>query len=95
MGDLIWDIRYSFRMFLQHPGFVATAVLSVPRHRANTTIFSAINVLMFRPLAFKEPDRLVLLEETNPKEEDRRDPKLSTLWNYSGVAALSNRWREP
>ena len=80
MGDLLWDTRYSFRMFLQHPGFVATAVLSLALGiGANTTIFSAINVLMFRPLAFTEPERLVLLEETNPKEDDRREPKLSTL----------------
>jgi predicted permease len=80
MGNLLWDIRYGFRMFLQHPGFVATAVLSLALGiGANTTIFSAVNVLMFRPLAFREPDRLVLLEETNPKEEDRRDLKLSTL----------------
>ena len=80
MRDLFWYIRYSFLMFLQHPGFVATAVLSLALGiGANTTIFSAVNVLMFRPLAFREPDRLVLLEETNPKEEDRRDLKLSTL----------------
>jgi len=80
MRDLLWDMRYSFRMFLQHPGFVATAVLSLALGiGANTTIFSAVNVLMFRPLGFKEPNQLVLLEETNPKEEDRRDLKLSTL----------------
>ena len=80
MRDLLWDIRYSFRMFLQHPGFVATAVLSLALGiGANTTIFSAVNVLVFRPLAFEEPHRLVLVEETNPREEDRRDLKLSTL----------------
>ncbi len=80
MGDLLWDIRFSFRMFLQHPGFVATAVLSLALGiGANTTIFSAINALMFRPLDFKEPHRLVLLIEVNPKEDDQREMKLATL----------------
>ncbi len=80
MQDLLWDIRHSFRMFLQNPGFLATAVLSLALGiGANTTIFSAVNVLMFRPLAFREPHRLVQVEETNPKDEDRRDLKLSTL----------------
>jgi putative ABC transport system permease protein len=80
MGDLFRDVRYSFRMFLQNPGFAAAAILSLALGiGANTTIFSAVNVLMFRPLAFKEPHRLVLLDERNPKEHRRREPKLSTL----------------
>ncbi len=92
MGDLLWDIRNSFRMFLQHPGFLATATLSLALGiGANTTIFSAVDVLMFRPLAFKEPHRLMLLEEINPKEDDQRDRNSQPCSNCSGVAALSSR----
>jgi putative ABC transport system permease protein len=88
MRDLLWDIRYSFRMFLQHPGFVATAALSLALGiGANTTIFSAISVLMFRPLAFKEPHRLVRLEETNPKRRGLEGPE---AFDVGGITAS---WR--
>ena len=58
---LIQDLRYGLRMIAKAPGFTLLAVLALAIGICgNTTIFSAINGLLFRPIVgVKEPDRLV------------------------------------
>jgi hypothetical protein len=71
-------------MFLQNPGFVVVAVLSLALGiGANTTIFSVFNTVLLRPLPFENPDRLVVIRETNPERgQRRRNPKLSTFLEW-------------
>jgi predicted permease len=63
--DMHWetlhqDLRYSVRSFRRDAGFFATAILIVGLGiGANTAIFSVVNALLFRPLPFQNPDRLV------------------------------------
>jgi len=59
--DELWaDLRYALRMMRRNPGFTAVAVLSLALGVcANTTIFSAINALLFRRLPYQNNDRLV------------------------------------
>src|SRR5207247_1882245 len=59
--DMIKDLRYTFRTLLKNPGFTAVAVLTLGLGvGANTTIFTFINALLFRPPAGVEaPDRLM------------------------------------
>jgi predicted permease len=58
---LIQDIRYGLRMIAKAPGFTVLAMLALAIGICgNTTIFSVINGLLFRPLTgVKDPSRLV------------------------------------
>jgi predicted permease len=57
---LAQDIRHTFRTLYRDGGFFAVAVLIIAIGiGANTAIFSIFNTLLFRPLPFQEPERLV------------------------------------
>jgi len=61
------DIRYALRQFRRTPAFVAICMLSLGCGiGANTAIFSIVNAVLLRPVAFPEPDRLVAVFSVNP-----------------------------
>src|SRR5215475_15654611 len=62
--ELWQDLRYGARMLLKRPGFTVVAVITLGLGiGANTTMFSAINGLLLRPMPFKDPELLVHLDE--------------------------------
>src|ERR1035441_4606801 len=63
MSNLANNVRFALRVFQRAPGFAAAAVLTLAVGiGANTSIFSVANALLLRPLPYRQPDRLVLVD---------------------------------
>ena len=60
MDSIIKDIRYGLRSLLKRPAFTAVAVITIGLGiGVNTAIFSVINAVLLRPLAYEDPSRLI------------------------------------
>ncbi len=69
------DLRFAFRNLWKSPGFLAVVILSLALGiAANSTIFSVINAVLYRPMPYPHPERLVVIWETQAEKPDSRQP---------------------
>jgi predicted permease len=72
MDALLNDLKYAIRMLAKKPGFTAVAVIALAVGiGANTAVFSMVDALLLKPLAFEDLNRLVMIWGTIPQNGDR------------------------
>lgn len=102
METFLKDIRFQIRMLLKKPGYAAVAIITLALGiGANTAIFSVINSVLLRALPFKDPDRLVMIWETNASSRTVHVSHLNFIdWrdqsqSFEMMSAHSGRWGGP
>ena len=71
MRTIVQHFRHGVRLLAQRPGFSAMAVLVLALGiGANAAMFSLVNAFLFKPLALREPDRIVGLYSKDQKRPD-------------------------
>jgi putative ABC transport system permease protein len=70
MGQLGQDVQYGLRMIRRNPGFAIVAICTLALGiGANSAIFSIVNTALLRQLPFRNPDRLVALQDQYSRPE--------------------------
>jgi putative ABC transport system permease protein len=66
MDAFLLDIRFAWRQLRRSPGFAIAAILALALGiGATTAIFSVLDQVVLRSLPYSDPDRLVMVWETN------------------------------
>jgi predicted permease len=69
--SLARDLRFSFRALWRTPGFTAIAVLVMALGiGSNVGLFTVVRDVLLKPLPFHDPDRLVILYESDLHEDN-------------------------
>jgi putative ABC transport system permease protein len=100
METVLHDVRYAVRRLLRSPGFTVVALLTlILGIGANSAIFSVVNSVLFRPLPYPDPDRIVTVWGAFPQlDVDQRhtsEPEIldyqQNLKSFSALGAFVNR----
>ncbi len=71
MGDFWKDVKHALHLFFKSPGFTIAAVSALALGiGANTAIFTVVNAVLLKPLAYPDADRIVACELTGPEGSD-------------------------
>ena len=73
------DLRFAFRQLLKNPGFTAVAMLTLALGIGlNSAIFSVAYGVLWRPLPYPHPDRLVIVASAQQTETG-----IKTFWTWA------------
>src|SRR5260370_11580949 len=83
--ETVWaDVRFATRSLLKNQGFLVVVILSLALGiAANSTIFSVLDTLLYRPLPYPQPEKLVVIWETEQAHPDSRNaPPIAGLVDW-------------
>ena len=64
--SFLFDLRYTLRQLRCHPGFTIVSVVTLALGiGASTAIFSAVNPILFSPLPYPHPNRILMVWNTS------------------------------
>jgi putative ABC transport system permease protein len=88
MADCVQDLRYGIRMLAKNPGLTFAVIVSLALGiGANTAIFSVVDAAVWRPLPYKDADRLVDIVQVEGRGTNEQA-------SYSGMNREElNDWR--
>src|SRR5690349_4501075 len=82
------DLKYALRSLFKHPGFTSAVVLIAGVGiGANTAMFSVLYSVLLKPLAYRDPARVVLI--TGSATPVRVDQVTSSAQSYSEIGAYT------
>ena len=65
LRSFLFDLRYALRQLRNHPGFTVIGVVTLALGiGAGTAIFSAVNPILFSPLPYPHPNRILMIWNT-------------------------------
>ena len=71
LQDSLRDFRFAGRVLAKRPGFTCTAIFTLALGIGSTTaIFSLVEAALLRPLAVKQPDRLVVIWDNDVRAQE-------------------------
>jgi MacB-like periplasmic core domain len=87
LEDLFQDFRYALRTLRQRPGFAAVAILTLALGSGATTVmFTVVNGVLLKPLAYPEADRLITLHGKTEKYGEQWGFSYPEFQDYQSVS---------
>ena len=93
MAALAQDVSYALRALRQQPGFAITAIVTLALGiGANLAIFSLVYAVLLKPLPFRDPGELMLVQMLSP---DREAPGTfrPLIWSYPKYQIVRDQQR--
>jgi hypothetical protein len=74
MNPIVQDLRYALRNLTRSPGFTAVVALTLALGiGVSVAVFSLVNAVVLKPLAYPHADRLIAIWATNLQQSKEID----------------------
>ena len=92
MDTLVQDVRYALRSLRRQPAFAALAMLTLALGiGANAAIFTVVNAVLLRPLDYRDPDRIVAVDDAVAEDGARGTVSAPDFHDWHDTATLVRR----